>query len=222
MSRIERKSAFRQFNVFRNFVRFIVAILHTAFAVEIARRKNFVPDRIILPVNFSCVSRVRVTRIQRRAADVAPAGEPLPDVRIHPGLILPDSRRHPCSLLKNQIQTCSRRQIAQTACTIVFPFAAQKLLQFRPRLRQSDFPPRIRVGNSAQTLKNMSLRNTRGEKRLRPELRFKITGNLKSALRRRQIETLFQPLICRLVFFHSASPCCIDPLFPAPPRRFRF
>lgn len=222
MGGIERKSAFRRFDGFRSPVRFVVAFLNVALTVKVRWRINLVPDRIVLPENLSRKSRVGIPRIQRRAADVSPAGPAFLDVRIHRHLIPPDGSRHPRILFQNQVQPRGRRQIAQTACTVVFSFAAEKLLELRSCLSQTDFPARIRIGNAPETLQNTAFRDTRRKKRLRPELRFEIAGNLKRAFRRRKIQALPDPLVCRLVFFHSDSPFRIDRQFPAPQRRLRF
>lgn len=179
MSGIKFKSAFRRIDFLRRVIRRIVAVLDIALTVEVGGRVDLMPDRIILPINFSRVSRMGVTRIQRSTSDVAPAGPAFLDLRIHRHLIPSDRSSHPRVLLQNQIQPCSRSQIAQRIRTVVFAFAAEKLLELRSCLRQSDFPAGIRVGNAPETIQNAAFRDPGGEKRLRPELRFKVAGNLK-------------------------------------------
>ena len=179
MSGIEFKSAFRRIDFLRCFIRRIVAILDVALTVEVGGRVDLMPDRIILPKNFPRVSRMRVARIQRSTSDVAPAWPALLDLRIHRHLIPSDRRCHPRVLLQNQVQSCGRSQITQRIRTIVFAFAAEKLFELRSCRRQSDFPAGIRVGNAPETIQNAAFRDPGGEKRLCPELRFKVAGNLK-------------------------------------------
>lgn len=190
MRRVECKSARRRFDRLRCLVRLLVTVLHVAFAAEIARRINLVPDRVVLPEHLPGKTGVCVARIPRGAADVSPARPPVPDLRIHAHLPAPDGRSHPRILLKNQIQTRRARKIAQTVCPVVLPFAAKKLLEPRPRICKADFPARIRVGNAPQTLEDMSLRHSGGKERMCALTGLKITGNLKRGFLRRQIETL--------------------------------
>ena len=140
VSRIEFKPAFRRIDFLRCFIRRIVAVLDVALTVEVGGRIDPVPDRIILPIDFPRVSRMGVTRIQSCTSDVAPAGPALLDLRIHRHLIPSDRRCHPRVLLQNQVQSCGRSQIAQRIRTVIFAFAAEKLLEPRSCLRQSDFP----------------------------------------------------------------------------------
>lgn len=179
MSGIEFKPAFRRIDFLRRVIRRIVAILDVALTVEVGGRVDPVPDRIILAENLPGKPGVRIARIQSSTSDVAPAGPALLDLRIHRHLIPSDRRCHPRVLLQNQIQSCGRSQIAQRIRTIVSAFAAEKLLELRSCLRQSDFPAGIRVGNAPETIQNAAFRDPGGEKRLCPELRFKVAGNLK-------------------------------------------
>ena len=179
MSGIEFKTAFRRIDFLRSFIRRIVAILDVALTVEVGGRVDLMPDRIILAENLPGKPGVRIARIQGSTSDVAPAWPALLDLRIHRHLIPSDRRCHPGVLLQNQIQSCGRSQIAQRIRSVVFAFASEKLLELRSCLRQSDFPAGIRVGNAPETIQNAAFRDPGGEKRLCPELRFKVAGNLK-------------------------------------------